>query len=78
MSLLLPRLLAYGAPRTAMAPDPPIRDDPPSCREVERVSSELKGFVGSLQSCSRQVERAEMVAYCNSTSVVHRCCPSPD
>ena len=35
--------LAGGVQRAVVAPVPPIREDPPSCQEVERVASELKG-----------------------------------
>ena len=36
-----------GSPRVTEAPDPPISEDPPSCKEVERVVSELqKGLWG--------------------------------
>ena len=34
--------LAEGGPRTMVAPDPPIREDPPSYQEVKRVVSELR------------------------------------
>ena len=55
---------AGGVQSTVVAPVLPIREDPPSCQEVEKVVSELKGpsellgFVGSQPSSSRWVESA--------------------
>ena len=55
--------LAGGVQHAVAAPDPPIREDPPSYQEVERVVSELKGaeLLGCTESpliCSTRDERA--------------------
>ena len=73
--------MAGGAPGAAQARDPPIREYPPSCQEVETVASELKGYRAAgvcevpaeLQGGWRRHDA--MVAYCNSKGVIHRCCP---
>ena len=49
-------ILAGGAQRVVVVPDMPFREDPPSCQEVKRVVSKLKGaeflgLVGFLPSC---------------------------
>ena len=54
------KILAGGA---AVAPDPPIRKDPPSYQEAKSVFSELKGpscwgLWGPTSSCLKLVERA--------------------
>ena len=59
-----------------MAPNLPIREDPPSYQEIKRVVSELRdGRANWVFGIPAELLKGGEIACYNGTGVVHRCCP---